>query len=130
MSAGFDFGPRRHPRKLSLTPMIDVVFLLLIFFMLASRFGITTILPITGGTAGAGAEWRGPPRLVEVSSTAVALNGVTTAEARLAEAVAPLLPSPDAPVILRASEGTDLQRLVTVIDLLRAAGIGNLILLD
>ena len=33
--------PRRRP---SLTPMIDVVFLLLVFFMLASRFGMDAVL--------------------------------------------------------------------------------------
>ena len=33
------FGPPRPRRKPSLTPMIDVVFLLLVFFMLAARFG-------------------------------------------------------------------------------------------
>ncbi|NSY41645.1 biopolymer transporter ExbD, partial [Leisingera sp. ANG59] len=30
----------------SLTPMIDVVFLLLVFFMLASRFGMDTVLQL------------------------------------------------------------------------------------
>ena len=35
----FHFAPARRSRKPSLTPMIDVVFLLLVFFMLAARFG-------------------------------------------------------------------------------------------
>ncbi|MEO0362761.1 MAG: biopolymer transporter ExbD, partial [Pseudomonadota bacterium] len=35
-------APRRRP---SLTPMIDVVFLLLVFFMLAARFGVELAMP-------------------------------------------------------------------------------------
>ena len=36
--------PIRHSRRLTLTPLIDVVFLLLIFFMLVSTFSDTQIL--------------------------------------------------------------------------------------
>ena len=39
-------GPPLKRRKPSLTPMIDVVFLLLVFFMLAWRFGVDTHLPL------------------------------------------------------------------------------------
>ncbi|MEO1119875.1 MAG: biopolymer transporter ExbD, partial [Pseudomonadota bacterium] len=39
--AAIDLGPARPRRRLvSLTPLIDVVFLLLIFFMLAARFSV------------------------------------------------------------------------------------------
>ena len=56
--------PVRKPRRPSLTPMIDVVFLLLVFFMLASRFGSEEALPLP--LAGGGGTWSGPPRLVEI----------------------------------------------------------------
>ena len=46
----FAFASHRPRRKPSLTPMIDVVFLLLVFFMLASRFGQDNILPLVAGT--------------------------------------------------------------------------------
>jgi Biopolymer transport protein len=39
---------RRRP---GLTPIIDVVFLLLVFFMLASRFGQYRALPLSAGAA-------------------------------------------------------------------------------
>ncbi|WP_296645235.1 ExbD/TolR family protein, partial [Roseinatronobacter sp.] len=42
----FAFEDTRPTRKPSLTPMIDVVFLLLVFFMLASRFGHDMHLPL------------------------------------------------------------------------------------
>lgn len=127
---GFDFGPRRHPRRMSLTPMIDVVFLLLIFFMLSSRFGMDAVLPIAGGTEGAGSEWQGAPRLIDITPETVSLNGVGTDPDALAGELAQLMPSGDAAVILRPREGADLQRLVDVMDRLRADGITNMILVE
>lgn len=58
----------RSRRKPSLTPMIDVVFLLLVFFMLASRFGLEAMMPLPLVGAGGGA-YSGPPRLVDISRT-------------------------------------------------------------
>ncbi len=40
------------------------------------------------------------------------------------------MPDPEAPVLLRAAPQADLARLVAVIDALRAAGIGQLILVE
>ncbi|MGJ8530069.1 ExbD/TolR family protein, partial [Maritalea sp.] len=59
-----DFSQPRKARKPSLTPMIDVVFLLLVFFMLASRFGMDMHIPMQ--ISGAGSGYSGPPRLVDV----------------------------------------------------------------
>ncbi|SIS77907.1 ExbD/TolR family protein [Paracoccus saliphilus] len=126
----FDLGPRRHPRRMSLTPMIDVVFLLLIFFMLASRFGTDAVLPIAGGSEGSGSEWQGAPRLVDIGPDSIALNGLDTTEADLPEALAALMPEEGAAVILRSREQADLQRLVAVMDGLRAAGFNNMILVE
>jgi biopolymer transport protein ExbD len=127
---GFDLGPKRHPRRMSLTPMIDVVFLLLIFFMLASRFGMDVALPIAGGSEGAATEWQGAPRLVDVTPDDILLNGTAIAQADLVDAVAALLPDPADAVILRARDDADLQRLVIVMDALRDGGITNMILVE
>lgn len=128
--AGLDLGPRRRARRMSLTPMIDVVFLLLIFFMLASRFGMDAVLPIAGGAEGAAGDWQGAPRLVDIAPAGLLLNGAAIAPEALPEALAPLLPDAASPVILRPREGADLQRLVDVMDLLTAAGLTNLILIE
>ncbi|MEH6786112.1 MAG: biopolymer transporter ExbD [Paracoccus sp. (in: a-proteobacteria)] len=130
MTGGFDFGPRRHPRRMSLTPMIDVVFLLLIFFMLSSRFGMDTVLPIAGGAGGSESAWQGAPRLVRIGADDLALNGVAIAAADLAAALAPLMPQDGGAVILRPAPGADLQRVVSVMDLLRDAGFDDLILVE
>ena len=130
MSDTLDFGPRRHPRRMSLTPMIDVVFLLLIFFMLSSRFGMDAVLPIAGGAEGAGSAWQGAPRLVQIGADDLALNGNPVAPADLAAALAPLMPEGGGAVILRPADGADLQRVVGVMDRLRAAGFDDLILVE
>ena len=119
-------APRRRP---SLTPMVDVVFLLLVFFMLASRFGVDRAIELAppGATAG---TYEGAPRLVTVTPEAVLLNGRAVPAEDLAVRLRPLMPGPEAAVILRARDGATLQELVSVLDRLGAAGYANLVLAE
>ncbi len=124
----FAFGQPRPRRRPALTPMIDVVFLLLVFFMLASRFGVERTLDLTLGGGTSGADWSGPPRLVDVGDGGtVSLNGQTVALDDLAGALQPLMDQPSDPVVLRPKEG-DLSALTQVIEALRGAGLSNLVL--
>jgi biopolymer transport protein ExbD len=125
----FAFQRPRRTRSPSLTPMIDVVFLLLVFFILAARFGNDRALQVTAAGAG-GVDWRGPPRLVEIAPDALTLNGVPVTEAALARALGPLMTVPSDAVVLRAVDGADLQRLVTVVDGLRAGGLTTLMIAE
>jgi len=118
----------RRRRAMSLTPMIDVVFLLLVFFMLAARFDQTAAVPITLGSAGS--DYTGPPRLVDVTPDAVSLNGVEIQSAALAGSVLALTNSPSDLVILRAQSGATVQRLVDVMGLLRAEGLTSVTLVE
>ncbi|MEO1276015.1 MAG: biopolymer transporter ExbD [Pseudomonadota bacterium] len=120
------FGEDRWPRRPSLTPLVDVVFLLLVFFMLAARFGTEVAVPI-GAAAGGVEAWEGPPRLVTVGPGTVRLNGQSIAAPALASALAPLMPTLSAPVILRAEGDARLQDVLTVASGLRAAGISTLV---
>ena len=91
-------------RKPSLTPMIDVVFLLLVFFMLAARFGQDVVidLPIS---AASDKPYEGPPRLIDVLPGAVRLNGVEMPMAALLpehiRTKASIQPSPIPPTLRR-----------------------------
>lgn len=122
------FGAERPRRRPNLTPMIDVVFLLLVFFMLASRFGAETALPLTA--AAGGGVYSGPPRLVEFGAAGVTLNGVAVAADGLAGALAPLMTGAEDVIVLRAKEGADLQALVGVMEALRTAGLSRLVLVE
>ncbi|MDD8024207.1 MAG: biopolymer transporter ExbD [Paracoccaceae bacterium] len=121
----FSFGAARVRRRPSLTPMIDVVFLLLVFFMLASRFGHEAEQPLALAAA-PGGQWQGPPRLIDLEDGGLRLNGVAVPSADLLAQLAPLMATPTDPVILRARGGT-VQDLVTLSETLRDAGITQLV---
>ena len=123
----FDLGQETRRRRIGLTPMIDVVFLLLVFFMLAARFGTTEAIPLTL-SGGGSTDYSGPPRLVTVLPEGVQLNGV--ASDTLTEDLAPLMTSPEDVIILRASNGASVQRLLDEMTRLRAAGLTNLVVLQ
>lgn len=123
------FGPSRHARRPSLTPLIDVVFLLLVFFMLASRFGAETGIALSSAGQG-GDPWTGPPRLVSVRSDSILLNGNPVDIQSLEVRLAPLMPSPGSPVVLRAETGVSVDRLTQVLGSLRAAGFVNVVLVE
>lgn len=120
--------PARPRRKPSLTPMIDVVFLLLVFFMLASRFGIDAALPLP--LAAGGGEYTGPPRLIDVAPTAVYVNGRPVAETELAVALTPLVEDKADVLILRGKDGASLQRIVTLTEVLRGEGFTSVVLVE
>jgi biopolymer transport protein ExbD len=116
---------RRRP---NLIPMIDVMVLLMVFFMLASRYGGDHGLPLQ--MAGAAAGYTGPPRLVQVDVAGLALNGVALGDDAVVQALVPLMASPDAMIVLRAGAGVDVQRVVTVMGLLHSAGLRRLVLVE
>ncbi|MEK0165255.1 biopolymer transporter ExbD [Phaeobacter sp. JH20_02] len=117
--------PRRKP---SLTPMIDVVFLLLVFFMLASRFGTDAVLDLP--LAGQGGSYNGPPRLIGIGAGNLDLNGQPVAESNLPAALALLMDSPGDMLVLRGRDQADVQRITDVTTLLRQAGFSNFVLVD
>ncbi len=123
-----DLPAPRPRRRASLTPMIDVVFLLLIFFMLASRFGTEGVVALTGGGAGAG--WSGPPRLIDFSPEGVRLNGVPVAPETLPEALLPLVTDPADTLVLRPQGGASLQDLTDLTEALTRAGFTRLVLVE
>lgn len=121
-------GPAKPRRKPSLTPMIDVVFLLLVFFMLASRFGTDAVLQLP--LAGGGGAYSGPPRLIGIGPGNLDLNGVPVAQSNLAEALAPLMNAPTDLLVLRGRDGADLQRITDLTGLLSQAGFSNFVLVE
>lgn len=120
----------RARRKPSLTPMIDVVFLLLVFFMLASRFGIDQVLPLPLAGGDATADFSGKPRLVDILPDTMRLNGIEQSEAALLAGLRELVSAPGDAIILRPGDKANVQRIVVVSELLRAAGFVTLVLVD
>ena len=121
-------GPQRIRRKPSLTPMIDVVFLLLVFFMLASRFGMDSAIQMP--LASAGDNYTGPPRVVGILPESLTLNGVVIAQDDLATALEALTEKKTDTIILRGKEDATLQRLIDVSEVLKAAGYKTMVLVE
>ena len=115
---------RRRP---SLTPMIDVVFLLLIFFMLVARFGVDKVIDINLPSAlGQSSQYEGAPRLVEIkSSNIVLLNGTQISLDQLSSKLSQLMPSPNALIIVRSSAEANTQDLLDVLLYLKSEKIMN-----
>lgn len=119
----------RPIRRPSLTPMIDVVFLLLVFFMLAARFGGEGIVEL-GGAGGADDPLAGPPRLVDILPEGQTLNGVPVEIDALPTALDSLGVAADAVIVLRPRAGAATQRLVDVMQMLSSAGFTSLAVVE
>ncbi|MTI00175.1 biopolymer transporter ExbD [Roseibium sp. RKSG952] len=111
--------PQRRARPISLTPLVDVIFLLLLFFMLSStftRFGEVEI-GAPGGGGGTGAV---PKALLLVEGDALRLNGNAVEPDRLhGEAEALTARDIDSLLVLVRGETTT-QQLVTVLSDLKS----------
>ncbi|MDU9003569.1 ExbD/TolR family protein [Sedimentitalea todarodis] len=126
----FDFAEDRPRRKPSLTPMIDVVFLLLVFFMLASRFGTDMHIPLNVAGFDSGKGYSGPPRLIDIEAESLLLNGIALSPDTLVERLEDLTEKPTDTIILRPRAGTDLQRVIRVMETLSGAGYSTLVLIE
>lgn len=117
----------RRRAVISLTPLIDVVFILLVFFMLASSFLDWRSIDLAPPTsAGAGASLTGA-MLLEIRADDLRLGGhPVTADEAERKIMARVRETPDQRVLIKPAEGVTLQRTVDMLDRLSAAGVSNL----
>lgn len=125
----FSFAQHQPRRRPSLTPMIDVVFLLLVFFMLAAHFGQEGALDLRIAGA-ATSEWQGPPRLIRIAAEELFINGQPIDATALQQALSRLTETRLDPILIRADEGVGLQRLLDIMAGLEVAGFANLVLVS
>lgn len=119
-------APRRRRGLISLTPLIDVVFILLIFFMLATSFFDWRALDLAPPVQAAAGPAEETAFLISLSGAGIEADGVAVEEGELAEAIASALATrPDRPVLIAPEDGTPLQRTVTVLDIARGAGAAS-----
>ena len=113
--------PERHRSpSISLTPLIDVVFILLVFFMLASRFGDWKDLPVNVLPAEESADQQDKDWLtltVEADGR-VAIGDHRYAIGELAEHL-----QPGRTVLITGEPEAPLQAALATLDAVRAAGI-------
>lgn len=121
--------PRRRA-KVSLTPLIDVVFILLVFFMLASSFlDWRSIALDAAGKPGAAAGMEGA-LLVDVSAEGPRVAGELLSLDTLAAQVADRVRErPDQRFLIRPARGLALQGVVDVMDRMALAGARDIALM-
>jgi biopolymer transport protein ExbD len=106
----------RHRKQISMTSLIDVIFLLLLFFMLSSTFTRFAEIPLVWATAGRqGAAAETPPLFVRLSEDAVELNGQSFALETLVAAIDALDPPEGQSLLIAPRDGVVSQRLVDVL---------------
>lgn len=118
------------PFQLNLTPMIDVVFLLVIFFMTATQFAeveraVELELPEVGseGTTVAAVE---EPRVVGVSAAgAITLDGEPRTPEQLHDELAAACEASDSgpSVLIHGDARADMQHVALALERCRAAGV-------
>jgi biopolymer transport protein ExbD len=119
---------RGGKRLISLTPLIDVVFILLIFFMLASSFLDWRAITLDAPAAqAAGTSMDGAVLIRVMADGSLDLGGSPVTLDDLNERLRPHLDrKPDQRVLIQPAAGVPLQRVVTVLDAATAAGVSNL----
>lgn len=125
--------PRQRPRNEDdkILPLINVVFLLLIFFMLAGKLAATDPFRIDPPTSARAGQVVIEDLLVQVGADGrLALNGEEMAEAALAAAVSERVGEGTPGTVRLKADGTvEATRVVAIMELLRGAGIESLQLL-
>ena len=123
--------PRTRNDEERILPLINVVFLLLVFFMVAGRLAASDPFRIEPPHSASGGMVETRPMLVLVGADGrLALDGTVMDEAALKAAVAGRLEEDAGSVVrLKADGGAEAVRVVTVMELLREAGVERLKLL-
>ena len=126
------FNSPQHKRKpsINMTPPIDVMFLLLIFFMVSSTFREDLAIDITLPRAESAAIQDITAKEITVDEAGAAyFEGRAVTEQELREALAAVLAEkPDATLVLRADDRADFGRVLRVIDIARDLNVANLII--
>lgn len=132
--------PEFRPRRVSfmLTPLIDVIFLLLIFFMLSSQIAPYSLLPLGGIAAEGGEPAAAPaepgaaalPLVVRVARGQVSLGGETLALADLKAAAGRLRREGVESYLLIPLASATIQDVVSALEALKAASATSVTLIN
>ena len=120
-----DFEGRARIRShLDIAPLIDIVFLLLVFFMLTSTFMVPEAIELELPESSSATVTDITPIIVSLDQTGqLALNGERIELEQLRGAIEPLLKADaDAAITLKSDAHTQVQQLLGVMDEIRAAG--------
>ncbi|CAA0111381.1 Uncharacterised protein [Halioglobus japonicus] len=114
-------------RKISLTALIDVVFILLMFFMLTASFTQYSTVTLNTPTASENTINESPQLLrLSADHTVTIIGAGDAVQLSLQEAIPAL--DPESPIVLLPHVATDLQTILSVFEALEASGASQLTL--
>ena len=118
---------QRRNKRLSLTPLIDCVFILLVFFMLQTNFFRPHTIDFAKAAGASGAVSDTEAVLVEIHDNgAIWLNGAATDIESLQNFAAGIISPDSTRVVLGVDPGVVLQRAVDIMDLFNRHGISSI----
>ena len=113
-----------------LTPLIDVVFLLLIFFMVSTVFKkdeLALLLNLPSSETSEKTAQKMKSITIEINKEEVAFNGKKLKSEELEESISEIQ-NKKVPVFLRVDEAVEYKKVVKVLDLLKKFKLTNLTL--
>ncbi len=123
-------GQRKRP-MISLTPLIDVVFILLVFFMLASSFLDWRAIDLNTPSDARGRSSAEGALMVELRPDGIRLSGERVSMAVLSERIsARVAKNPEQKVIVKAAPGVSYQQAIDLLDRLAASNVVDMSLIQ
>lgn len=125
-----DINSEWQAADLELAPMVDVVFQLLIFFIVTwqfARFERDMDISVPAAEQAANKDRQAGEIIINVRKDGtVVLNGLVTSESDLLAKLKAISETyPDQAVILRGSAEADFQSIIDVLDVIKEAGVWN-----
>ncbi len=123
--------PREREELINLTPLIDMVFILLVFFMLAGAIRPTDAFPVDLATSASRTfgDERDLVILVRADGMVAVNNQVMNQPAMIARVTSALADDPAALVQVKADGDAEANGVIAVMEQLREAGVGYIVLL-
>ena len=106
-------GPRR---RLSMTSLIDVIFLLLLFFMLSSTFARFAEIEVSGGLASAAAPGERPDVMLRLDGGEWRINGLAVDDEELESELSRLAEAGAETAVLLVRGDLTSQDLITAVE--------------
>lgn len=121
-------GRKRISSQLNMTPMIDVVFLLLIFFMLTSSIVVEQGIDVSLPSSSSSVQSERTQMVVTLKDSALLLDGKTIDLGALKAELSKQLADPEKKpsVTIRSDAGVDVQRLISAMDVVKEAGVTDM----
>ena len=122
---------QRRRSSIGLTPLIDVVFLLLIFFMLASTFFKFSAVSISGASSGGTSVNLSEIALIQIRGTEnIRINGKTVALKGVLPQIDELIAKGVTRAVIQPAQKATVQDLVKVLEVAKASELKSVVVVQ